>query len=319
MRGKGEPTGWITRHGVHVPIFGSYTVRGGVEPKAKGSKFKGFKKKKRDREEANNATEERKTKYADRDWNKDVDDAKRYGYSEQTEEGKKPVTKDEEYKSKLAEANKAFDSGDYKKANAMYKDLKKMQASGEVSDETITGKTKSQRERDEQKSQARQKAFEANSLVDEGMDKEEARKAVTEQESSTPKTNKTDAYNDKIFADFKANGKDYQRVPMERYAGTTNDFRAAAKRAGVDIEYDKDDDMFYLRKSKQESSTPEEKKAITARTNAGSRYGTTNYSDMTVEGLKAAMAGARPGDKAKIRAALRAKGYVYKGGKWVKV
>lgn len=37
-----------------------------------------------------------KDKYANRDWNKDVEDSKRYGYSEQTEEGKKPVTKAEE-------------------------------------------------------------------------------------------------------------------------------------------------------------------------------------------------------------------------------
>lgn len=39
-KGKGSIKGWITRNGVHVPIYGEYTVRGGVEPTAKGSKFK---------------------------------------------------------------------------------------------------------------------------------------------------------------------------------------------------------------------------------------------------------------------------------------
>ena len=39
-KGKGSIKGWITKNGVHIPIYGEYTVRGGVEPKAKGSKFK---------------------------------------------------------------------------------------------------------------------------------------------------------------------------------------------------------------------------------------------------------------------------------------
>jgi len=49
-KGKGEVQGWITRNGVHVPIYENYTVRGGAEPKSKGSKFKsaGRKKKKVD-------------------------------------------------------------------------------------------------------------------------------------------------------------------------------------------------------------------------------------------------------------------------------
>lgn len=176
-RGKGDIKGWITKNGVHIPIYGEYTVRGGVEPKAKGAKWKkrfsaeGVKKalnrnydadsnetwyegkingkdvritqenagsnkfwnvdigKPGDRhklltdnnepmsfkslEDAHEeiahelnsnsgqdsvASKGKKDKYADRDWNKDVDDAKRYGYSEQTEEGKKPVTKAEEEK-----------------------------------------------------------------------------------------------------------------------------------------------------------------------------------------------------------------------------
>lgn len=46
-KGKGEVAGWITRNGVHVPIYGNYTVRGGEEPKAKGSKFKGAGKKRK--------------------------------------------------------------------------------------------------------------------------------------------------------------------------------------------------------------------------------------------------------------------------------
>ena len=46
-KGKGEVKGWITRNGVHVPIYGNYTVRGGEEPKAKGSKFKGAGKKRK--------------------------------------------------------------------------------------------------------------------------------------------------------------------------------------------------------------------------------------------------------------------------------
>ena len=49
-KGKGEVKGWITVNGVHVPIYENYSVRGGAEPKAKGSKFKsaGSKKKKPD-------------------------------------------------------------------------------------------------------------------------------------------------------------------------------------------------------------------------------------------------------------------------------
>lgn len=41
MKGKGEIKGWITRNGVHIPIYGNYTVRGGqMEPKVKGAKWK---------------------------------------------------------------------------------------------------------------------------------------------------------------------------------------------------------------------------------------------------------------------------------------
>ena len=40
-KGKGEINGWITKNGIHIPIYGTYTARGGEEPRAKGSKFKG--------------------------------------------------------------------------------------------------------------------------------------------------------------------------------------------------------------------------------------------------------------------------------------
>lgn len=185
-KGKGSIQGWITKNGVHIPIYGNYTVREGHEPTAKGAKFKGGKKKKVDTsttlgkttkqlednlkkkglvlESADKAdmahkdfndekvtlydndgnvyrgtynryqngdkeivnierdrsaekvqagqvegkdvkskkaeAGQEKDKYANRDWNKDVDDAKRYGYSEQSETGKKPVTKAEESSSK---------------------------------------------------------------------------------------------------------------------------------------------------------------------------------------------------------------------------
>ena len=210
-KGKGSIQGWITKNGVHIPIYGTYTVREGHEPTVKGSRFKGGKKKKvdtsttmgkttkqlednlkkkglvleaadkadmahkdfndekvtlydndgnvyrgtynryqngdkeivnierdrsaekvqagqiegknPDRDEVRKsnhenmlavkerirekeAMEERKEKYANRDWNKDVDDAKRYGYSEQTEEGKKPVTKAEENRPKTSADNR---------------------------------------------------------------------------------------------------------------------------------------------------------------------------------------------------------------------
>lgn len=47
-KGKGEIKGWITKNGVHIPIYGHYSVRGGEEPKAKGAKFKGKKKRRPD-------------------------------------------------------------------------------------------------------------------------------------------------------------------------------------------------------------------------------------------------------------------------------
>lgn len=74
------------------------------------------------------------------------------------------------------------------------------------------------------------------------------------QESTTPKVNKADAYNDKVFAKFKASGKTNQTITSDGYAGTMDDFRAAAKRAGVEIEYDKGYDEFYLKQPKQEST-----------------------------------------------------------------
>lgn len=216
-KGKGSIQGWITKNGVHIPIYGTYTVREGHEPTAKGAKFKGKKKKKEnwnvehvrndifqsntsvkeqadyidylhkkgkinDEEKATlskeladrhknkiskdvgavtssdskaafedetpgktaqrekdaehraevaksnhenmlavkerirekEAMEERKAKYANRDWNKDVDDAKRYGYSEQSETGKKPVTKaeSEHYDTRLNNIRERMRSGE---------------------------------------------------------------------------------------------------------------------------------------------------------------------------------------------------------------
>lgn len=43
-RGKGEIKGWITKNGVHIPIYDHYTVREGHEPENVKAKFKGKKK-----------------------------------------------------------------------------------------------------------------------------------------------------------------------------------------------------------------------------------------------------------------------------------
>lgn len=163
-KGKGSIQGWITKNGVHIPIYGSYTVKGGVEPKAKGAKFRS----KLDLSTTGNSNASKGHVEEGKGAVKDV-------------QGKRvATTKDEEYKSKLAEANKAFDAGDYKEYNRRAKELKQMQASGEVSDEIITGKTQAQRERDDAKFQARQRANEANSLVNQGMDRDSARKVANE-------------------------------------------------------------------------------------------------------------------------------------------
>lgn len=425
-KGKGSIQGWITKNGVHIPIYGTYTVRGGVEPKAKGSKFKrrkrpeefdkdiregsgkfwaqhsspqGAKKGVKDLEKPFETREEarkflakengeyedtkftskteagqEKDKYANRDWNKDVDDAKRYGYSEQTEEGKKPVTKAEEEK----QAGQSFK--DKKAQEQGFADDASMRSYNEetgVNKETWEGQKSSKSKIDgikENETKLKQlfkdnpegnftytvdgesgisteyllsrglngKGIELSSrMIDKNNPNKSFGGGVTstkgswdtaqriqsiepdlskwEKSSSTPTVSKTDAYNDKVFADFKKNGKDYQRVPMEGYAGTANDFRAAAKRAGVEIEYDKGDDTFYLRKSKQDS--------LSAGTNERSRIrGELHAKDKamkaamptTVSGLRSAYTEATGSMKSKIASELRRKGYSLVGGKWIK-
>jgi len=39
-KGKGEIKGWITKNGVHIPIYGHYSIRGGEEPRTKGARWK---------------------------------------------------------------------------------------------------------------------------------------------------------------------------------------------------------------------------------------------------------------------------------------
>lgn len=421
-KGKGEIQGWITKNGVHIPIYGSYTVREGHEPTAKGVKW-GNKKKRPDTvtrdmktgqvtgkkykfdgnvvkgkksaeemtgqklsiKELSNSAADTTYAFIDKDGNEvgrffeshtnkkankmelyDKNHAAENGAANKGKqvEGKKPTSFQEQVNDRF----KTKKEWDEIAKNAGYKDSSDPEFQKNADD--IVAKNKQaakdekeaktiaaiaglyQAEKQEQESskatpesyaQSKGKSIRdiaqevnnndaaratANQLMKDGRTYEEAaalahsdmeRGTLKGQESSTSKPNKTDAYNDKVFADFKKNGKDYQRVPMEGYAGTANDFRAAAKRAGVEIEYDKDDDTFYLRKSKQDS--------LSAGTNERSRIrGELHAKDKamkaamptTVSGLRSAYADATGSMKSKIAAELRRKGYSLIGGRWVK-
>lgn len=53
MKGRGKIKGWITKNGVHIPIYENYTVRKGVEPEEVKARFKSNKaKSKQDRQQA---------------------------------------------------------------------------------------------------------------------------------------------------------------------------------------------------------------------------------------------------------------------------
>ena len=316
-KGKGEIQGWITKNGVHIPIYGHYSVRGGEEPKAKGAK-----------------------------WGKDKQVAGKGAVKDV--QGKKPSMSEEEKKptSFQEQVNDRFKTKrewDEIAKNAGYKDSSDPEFQKNADDIVAKNKQAAKDEKEaktiagiaglyqaEKQEQESSKAFRDKKAQEQGFASAKDMESYNEetgvnketwkgQESSTSKPNKTDAYNDKVFADFKKNGKDYQRVPMEGYAGTANDFKAAAKRAGVEIEYDKGDDTFYLRKSKQDS--------LSAGTNERSRIrGELHAKDKamkaamptTVSGLRSAYADATGSMKSKIAAELRRKGYSLIGGKWVK-
>ena len=437
-KGKGQINGWITKNGVHIPIYGHYSVRGGEEPKAKGAKFKrkkrpeefdkdiretesgkfmaqyssdqGRKKGVKDiekpfetREGARKFLAEENGEYEDAKFNKEADDreevsidAKGNIVSRRSAKRQKPKREEpvpntpevqnarhamaleaqrpggpnekmmaelkRDYDNAVAQARESQRSGQesstpaepYAKSNNKYlgqsvKDLNKLdvrnlndselsQLREHASASSRTGARGADKLWKNVDAEINRRVMGQESSTPTIHETRLQRQAVNEkaglksdrnqnfktayqnEESSTPKTNKTDAHNDKIFTDFKANGKDYQRVSMEDYAGSINDFKAAAKRAGVDYEYDKGDDTFYLRKSKQDSLSAgmNKRSQIRAQISDTNKAKGGNFGDMTVSGLKQALAGARPGDKTKIRAELRKRGYTYVGGKWVK-
>lgn len=518
-KGKGEIKGWITRNGVHIPIYGTYTVREGHEPTAKGAKFKSAKvtaktvskalKKEYDEDsketwyegkingkdvritqetagsnkfwnvdigkpgdrhklltdndepmsfksledahdeiahELNSKSGQessgiKKDKYANRDWNKDVDDAKRYGYSEQTETGKKPVTKAEEekqarqsFKDKKAQeqgfasakdmesynaetgvnketwkttpesyaqskgksireiaqevnnndaaratANQLMKDGrsydeaaalahqqHFKAQESSTPDFSKMKyseagayvaahkkdfglnedddayvAAYEMKQGTWKGKMPGQEtsskdwrepasqterekanedwynefrqgltsqrenanrdyaankraeEREQARFEARQRANEANSLVDQGMDKDEARKAASKVDFSKMSYSEAGKH---VAANKAQYGlKDSDDAYLAAYQMKKGDWKGDST----------------LQENRRWANDMNKKTMVDS-----PRSG--NFNSMTVSGLKQAYANAGADEKAKIRAALQAKGYIYRGGKWTK-
>lgn len=462
-KGKGSIKGWITRNGVHIPIYGEYTVRGGVEPKAKGSK--GWSKKKK-REFIKNPisgkteikrrpdiTKDLKKGYdedsketwyegevdgrrvrvlqedvgSNKFWNVEIDGEKLRtdndramsfenfddasdeiahtlsskseskaakkisetgsNYLEerqnqaaaenaaevrkttngdfsledyerrQQEKASKKIAAREDVERKAFRDKKAQEQGfaddasmrSYEEETGVNKETWKGQESSRYHDKMTTPYKDLN---DKQKSFVKELAEEraGHKLSDEGVQfyqdlendersirqtqiKERESKQLREipkgQESSkiaangaSKSVNKNDVFNDELVANLKKNGKNYQKVSFEDFAGTNNDFRAAAERGGLNVEYDKDDDAFYLRKSS------------TNDTNAGSRYKTkqqiadasstsfdgmaSTIKGMSITGLKSALSKASGGEAAMIKSELRKRGYQLVGGKWTK-
>lgn len=296
-KGKGDIKGWITKNGVHIPIYGQYTVRGGVEPKAKGARWKrkkrpeNFKEGLKQHEGIQKIAEEQNRKVwnggasnqelydaadkfaEEKNFNKDkVRDAAFSAFNEkwwatkkEKEAGQNYITDKDGNKIAVGEDARDANLKRLREKNANNPDVqaRKAERAEKENPEWLQAKEKFdsayekqkgniEANREEAKQQARQKANEANSLVNEGMDKDQARKAVSEQteEGKKPVT--------------KAEGKkptSFQEQVNDRFK-TKREWDEIAKNAGYkdssDPEFQKNADDI-VAKNKQASSSKYDK------------------------------------------------------------
>jgi hypothetical protein len=367
-KGKGEVQGWITRNGVHVPIYDNYTVRGGAEPKAKGSKFKGLNKKKPDRnvtlrgtsdtlrmmdkhgieadydEKTNtyNISEEDYQKMEDASKNKDYikrlrkDSGEReiqtHGYIDKSE---KSSGKDDHYDTKLNSIRDRMRSGEITKEQAQDEAF-------EYEKSQRGNKRWTDQDRNNMESKVRDIFSEANSSkqAQNGAPRvtdEEAKKASDNGSSDADnkvrgnKGNAVDSIKGKTYK-FDGNaikGKKSaeemtgQKLMLKELSNSATDttyafvdssgnevgrfFESHTSKTGNKME-------LYNKKSSNASAGTDK----SPYKDTGNKAGTQNLGGMTVSGLKSAYAEASGSERSKIAAALRAKGYRFTGGKWVK-
>lgn len=112
MKGQGKIKGWITKNGVHIPIYENYTVRKGVEPEEVKARFKSNKaKSKQDRQQAmrNEIEKDIKSKM-ETHWKWAGDDKERFATSDTKQMMEKVDTILDHFKDKnMIEPSKDYD------------------------------------------------------------------------------------------------------------------------------------------------------------------------------------------------------------------
>lgn len=311
--GKGEIKGWVTRHGVHIPIYDNYSVRGGVEPKAKGSKFK-----KKKRPEA-----------FDKDIREtELDSGKKvYFAAHSSEQGKKQGVKDLDKSFDTKEEARAFlakENGDTEDAFP-----KKEQTSD---DKAAKG---------DAKKEVFKKATKEVESTPEGQKRKETVNAIHEKDEKLAKGIKEVDKDDNKPKNFKEGLKQHegiQKIANDQNekvwnGGATNQelYDAADKFAeSKNFNKDKVRDAAFSAFNEKWVATQKEREAHKGQ--AGSTISAEAHKQATdylksnlkaalptsASGLKQAYATATGEEKSAIKAELRKKGYTYIGGKWVK-